>query len=200
MTRIDLTFNVDEQVISRADTTKVNAGNQNYFYAVFNVSQDWGGFLPQVMFVREGKDWILPLVENEGRLECKIPWEVMVDPGLFYIGLYAGQTLLTNLIHVIVRYSCLDDDYESQEFLPTKDSIETIGDRLDEVEKTVEEIYENGGGSGGVSFTTDETLSLKDGVLSVNTSHEPDPDNTLPITSAAVATTVGNIAELLKTI
>lgn len=46
----------------------------------------------------------------------------------------------------------------------------------------------------------DETLSYENGVLSVNTAKEPDPDNTLPITSAAVATTVGNIAVLLKTI
>ena len=54
--------------------------------------------------------------------------------------------------------------------------------------------------SGGVQFTTDETLSLKDGVLSVNTAQEPEPDNTLPITSAAVHTTVGNIEILLQTI
>lgn len=53
---------------------------------------------------------------------------------------------------------------------------------------------------GGVNFVCDETLSLIDGVLSVNTAEEPEPDNTLPITSAAVASTVGNIAELLKTI
>lgn len=54
--------------------------------------------------------------------------------------------------------------------------------------------------TGGVQFTTDETLTLKDGVLSVNTAQEPDPDNTLPITSAAVYTTVGNIEVLLQTI
>lgn len=46
----------------------------------------------------------------------------------------------------------------------------------------------------------DETLSYKNGVLSVNTAKEPDPDNTLPITSAAVATTVGNIGAILDTI
>ena len=54
--------------------------------------------------------------------------------------------------------------------------------------------------SGGVQFTTDETLSLKDGVLSVNTAQQPEPDNTLPITSAAVHTTVGNIEIILQTI
>lgn len=47
---------------------------------------------------------------------------------------------------------------------------------------------------------TDETLSNENGVLSVNRAHEPDPDNTLPITAAAVASTVGNIEILLQTI
>lgn len=56
------------------------------------------------------------------------------------------------------------------------------------------------GGSGGASFKTDETLSLKNGMLSVNRAFEVEQDNTLPITSAAVAATVGNIEVLLKTI
>lgn len=56
------------------------------------------------------------------------------------------------------------------------------------------------GGSGGVEFKTDGTLSLKDGILSVNTTSEMESDNTLPITSAGVYATVGNIEVLLKTI
>ena len=55
-------------------------------------------------------------------------------------------------------------------------------------------------GDGGVNFEVDETLSLENGVLSVNRAEEPEPDNTLPITSAAVYTTVGNINALLETI
>lgn len=52
-----------------------------------------------------------------------------------------------------------------------------------------------------VCFTTDETLTLSEkNVLSVNTAKEPDPDNTLPITSAAVAVAIGNIEIILKTI
>lgn len=58
----------------------------------------------------------------------------------------------------------------------------------------------SGGASGGTSFTTDETLSLENGVLSVNTADKVEADNTLPITSAAVQTTVGNINALLATI
>lgn len=56
---------------------------------------------------------------------------------------------------------------------------------------------------GGVSpstFTTDETLSLTDGVLSVNRVDDVEAGNTLPITSNAVHTTVGNIDSILETI
>lgn len=55
-------------------------------------------------------------------------------------------------------------------------------------------------GDSGTTFVPDETLTLQNGVLSVNTAKGPDPDNTLPITSAAVAQTVGNIEILLQTI
>ena len=53
---------------------------------------------------------------------------------------------------------------------------------------------------GNVDFQTNETLTLKDGVLSVNTTNDMEQDNTLPITSAGVFATVGNIEALLKTI
>lgn len=53
---------------------------------------------------------------------------------------------------------------------------------------------------GGISFEVDETLSLENGILSVNRATEVEQDNTLPITSAAVHTTVGNIELLLSRI
>lgn len=54
--------------------------------------------------------------------------------------------------------------------------------------------------AGGVAFEVDDSLSLKDGILSVNTTNAMEQDNTLPITSAGVYATVGNIEALLKTI
>ena len=51
-----------------------------------------------------------------------------------------------------------------------------------------------------VNFQVDKTLTLKDGVLSVNTTNDMEQDNTLPITSAGVFATGGNIEALLKTI
>lgn len=47
-------------------------------------------------------------------------------------------------------------------------------------------------------FTTDETLTLSGGVLSVNTADDIEQDNTLPVTAAAVYQTVGNIEVLLS--
>lgn len=49
-------------------------------------------------------------------------------------------------------------------------------------------------------FETDETLTMENGILSVNTADAVEEDNTLPVTSAAVATQVGNIEVLLGTI
>ena len=72
---------------------------------------------------------------------------------------------------------------------------------LSDMDAKIEALSGGGGGGGGVNFTTDETLTLSpDSVLSVNTADVVEEDNTLPVTSAAVQITVGNIDELLKTI
>lgn len=50
-------------------------------------------------------------------------------------------------------------------------------------------------------FTVDNTLTLsEDKVLRVNTTDVIEADNTLPITSASVHTSIGNIEVLLRTI
>ena len=53
---------------------------------------------------------------------------------------------------------------------------------------------------GGGAFQIGHGLLLEDNVLSVNVVNGAEQDNTLPITSAAVYTTVGNIDSLLQTI
>ena len=79
------------------------------------------------------------------------------------------------------------------------------GDKGDKGEQGIQGVKGDKGdkgdrGNDGTTFVPDETLTLQNGILSVNTAKEPDPNNTLPITSAAVAQTVGNIEILLKTI
>lgn len=58
-----------------------------------------------------------------------------------------------------------------------------------------------GEGGGLAIYSLDDTLNLSpEGRLSVNTANDAQQDNTLPITSAAVFQTVGNIEVLLSTI
>lgn len=56
------------------------------------------------------------------------------------------------------------------------------------------------GKNAGVSFETDETLTLANGILSVNCAGSVEEDNTLPVTSAAVHTEIGNIDAILQSI
>jgi hypothetical protein len=70
----------------------------------------------------------------------------------------------------------------------------------EQVERIIEKYLEENPIDVGVQFETDHTLKLEDGVLSVNTTNLMEQDNTLPITSAGVYATVGNIEALLKTI
>lgn len=57
-----------------------------------------------------------------------------------------------------------------------------------------------GGGGGNYNIGPGLILDYETNTLSVNTAEQVEQDNTLPITSAAVYTTVGNIDALLQTI
>lgn len=91
-------------------------------------------------------------------------------------------------------------------------NLDAVNKAMDDLTARVEYLEKHGGGGSStgtlpdlqpdqiLTLRTDETLQLKDGILSVNTTHSVEQDNTLPITSAGVYTAVGNIEALLKTI
>lgn len=82
-------------------------------------------------------------------------------------------------------------------------SMDVVGSDVDEefIAQLVEDYLTKNLPSGGTVFQPDnETLLLENGVLRVNTADAAEEDNTRPITSAAVATQLGNIEALLKTI
>ena len=72
----------------------------------------------------------------------------------------------------------------------------------DVIKQAVEEWLRENPIESGVNFIPDASLTLdpETKVLSVNTADQVEEDNTLPITSAAVHSTVGNIEILLRTI
>ena len=123
---------------------------------------------------------------------------VITDATACYIGVFAGN-LITTTPALIKDIRLSISDVSNGTPAPPEEDV------YNQIMALINKYISQGGGGGGVSFITDETLSLKlneegENVLSVNVSTEPDPDNTLPITSAAVATTVGNIEILLQTI
>ena len=92
------------------------------------------------------------------------------------------------------------------ETLQTAESLKVTPDRLGlEQDPETGYVYPTFDGTrskNGIPFIakTDESLKLEDGVLSVNRTNAMERDNTLPITSAGVYATVGNIEALLATI
>ena len=112
--------------------------------------------------------------------------------------LNSGLTVLEGL-------ECSEEIAESnhdiiETLLARMEFVEEVGGATDEqVGNAVSKYFEENP-VGGVDFETDESLILKDGVLSINTTNQMEQDNTLPITSAGVYATVGNIEALLKTI
>ncbi|MBP3311846.1 MAG: hypothetical protein J6L72_06380 [Butyricicoccus sp.] len=69
-----------------------------------------------------------------------------------------------------------------------------------QIEAAVSKYLEENPVDGGVSFVTDKTLSLKDGVLSVNTTDEAKEADPRPITAQGVYNEFAVINALLKTI
>ena len=116
------------------------------------------------------------------------------------------ETLRECIFPVRKRAKPSDYVYTETEILEYR----TLAKRIDEIEKNgvsekqiataVEKYLEENPVDSGVDFKTETTLKLENGILSVNTTNDIEQDNTLPITSAGVFTTVGNIEVLLKTI
>lgn len=142
-----------------------------------------------------------------------VPWEVLAEPDVqIYFGLYGydpERNLQLPLIEVrlgqTVKATEPNADPGADPELPIWAELEermiSLEKNLDaQVESSVKEYLEKNPPSGGVQFKTDATLKLENGVLSVNTTGDVEQDNTLPITSAGVYATVGNIEVLLKTI
>lgn len=125
---------------------------------------------------------------------------------LFHKNASGGVTKTRYIFPVFARKK--PEDYVYTE--PEKLTWQKLSDRIDEIEQNgvseeqiniaVEKYLEKNPIDTGVQFETDHTLKLENGVLSVNTTDLMEQDNTLPITSAGVYATVGNIEVLLKTI
>lgn len=172
----------------------------NTDYAVtFRFSEEWDGYTNKTCRFKYGRKYTDVVFSGD---TVEVPR--LSDCEVCEIGIFAGDLYTTTPAKIFCHKSILSGGGSPAE--PTDDVYNQIMDMLadikagevsqEDIEKAVNSYMQDN----PVEIQTDETLSYKDGKLAVNTANEPDPDNTLPITSAAVATTVGNIEILLKTI
>ncbi len=158
-------------------------------------SDHWEGFEKTAVFYRS-EDSVFHVVMKED--SCLVPWEVLADAGTFFFGVMGvqGDTVRTSdVVRYTVRKGAVTEDTAVSD--PTPDIYSQLICRIAALE-AVAGIPNDG--TAITAFITDETLSIKDGVLSVNTADRAEENNTLPITSAAVYTEIGNINVLLETI
>ena len=211
-----LKFTCNEQILAAECPGRlVIADTKQHVFAQFALDSEWDGLSVTAVFSNDfGPGSVsVPLM---GR-EVAVPPEVLVEGrlraslvGLRDGGNYRLTTAYMNkpvIVHRAGDLIGLQPEDTTPELWEQVLAIIGPMDELATIEKqtlvaAINEAYRSGGGGGGggTYFKPGPTLTLKDGILDVNTANAAEQDNTLPITSAAVHTTVGNIELLLSRI
>ena len=214
-----LNFSCKNQILTAECPGRlVVAESRKHVYAQFELDSEWNGLSVTAIFTNDfgSKSYARPLTTEpveippealvEGRLRVSL--EGLGDGGEKRLPTaYMGKPLIVHRAGALIGL-------QPEEATPDlwEQVLAIIGplSELDTFDKSslvaaINEVYRTGGGGGtgggGFPFDLDEnTLAVKDGVLRVNTIDRVEQDNTQPITSAAVYTTVGNISAILDTI
>ena len=189
----------------------VTSGSVNVYLVSFQFNEDWEGLSRIAVFSAGNVTISLPLDETN---QCQIPWEVMECPKLSLMagvyGMREGAIVLPTIWASlgVIRPGVTTGAEPSP---PTPDAYQKVLAEIGNLEDlttadksslvaAINEVHETGGG-GGTNYRIGHGLKVTGGnTLEVDTAEEAEQDNTLPITSAAVYTTVGNIEILLETI
>lgn len=190
---MQLTFSVQNQIITRTDDFKPVAKSQNYLRASFTFSDDWGND-DKIAIFHVGNDNYEMILDSEN--ECLVPWEALVVARNIYVSVYSGDRITASeaLVKILPtgyteRVSATQDPsidvYSS--LLSRMNSIdEDIGD-LGDLETTdksslVGAINEAAQSGGGGSVTIDSELS---------------DTSTNPVQNKAITTALDDKADLL---
>ena len=191
-------------------------GNSDY-QIHFSFDREWDAHDNKTArFIYNGQFTDVDFNKTEDNNICAVP--ILYDTTEVEIGVYAGELKTTTSAFIGCYRSILcevAEPSEENDRLHINEAKEAA-DRAEAAAKIAEDAagraeLEGGGISAEVDrrlsalendtaprFTTDKTLTLRDGVLSVNLATET--DRSLPVTAADVDVTVGNIDALLKTI
>ena len=159
MPRINVPFIVDGMRIVQNPPVRLVAGGQNYFYATFEICETWKKLSNiKAVFTRGEVSKLITLTESDDCLECRIPWEVMTEKGVFEVGIFGGDTLLTNMEYVVVDEGCCTDGSTPEPptpdwFQQVEGDIEEIKESLDNVDSDVKDLTKE-------SLTEDEKTAF----------------------------------------
>jgi hypothetical protein len=193
-----ITVQVADQALRVTDAPTLTTGGVKEVQVSFSFCDLWTGAAKKTAVFYRDEDAVYHVdLEDDA---CVAPWEVFTTEGTVFMGVfaeYANGTVRTSEIRSLFVYQ----GAITEERAPTQapDIYSALASRVAVLEDKVAN-GSTGGTGGGVEFKTDASLTLKDGVLSVNTTNQMEQDNTLPMTSAGVYAAVGNIEALLKTI
>lgn len=193
---------VDSRSLRLLEAEPLVAGSVGEYLVEFSFSDAWAGYSRTAVF--KAKNGVAKeVVLFEGEVE--IPWEVLEEPGHIQIGVYgieSGRNRPTLWSEMIPVYTGTEqaDPSTPHDTTPWQDAVEFMGEAVERAEAAAKRAEAAGGGGGGVDFTTDETLTLENGVLSVNTTDAAVSDDPRPITAQGVYNEFAVLNALLKTI
>lgn len=192
-----INITVKNKIAMRTNDTIYVCGNSDFVLA-FDFDEEWNEFFTKTArFIYGGQYQDIIFQGNQ----CPVP--VISNAYNINVGVFAGDLRTTTPAHISAKKSILCGN--GSPAAPPEDVYAQIMDLLNklngDIGAAVEE-YLRENPIEGTTFTTDKTLTLdpETSVLSVNVAQNAEEDNTLPITSAAVYATVGNIEVLLGTI
>lgn len=189
----------------------LTSGSVNVNTVSIEFSADWEGLSRVAVFASSTTQISIALDSTN---QCFIPWECLVTPNLnLRIGVYGmqGTTIVLPTIWASLGVIRPGVTTGAEPSPPTPDAYQKVLAEIGNLEDlttadksslvaAINEVHETGGG-GGMNYRIGHGLRVTGGnTLEVDTAEEAEQDNTLPITSAAVYTTVGNIEILLETI
>ena len=92
---MDITFNVEKQLICRTDNEIPVAKSENFLFAQFTFSDEWKG--TKTAIFNNGTAYNVILHDDR----CLVPWEVITDNG-FSVSVYCGNRITANTAYVMV--------------------------------------------------------------------------------------------------
>ena len=204
-------LHAEKNCLTVVEPELLTSGSVNVNMVSIEFSADWDGLSRVAVFASSTTQISIALDSTN---QCFIPWECLVTPNLnLRVGVYGmqGTTIVLPTIWAslgIIRPGVTTGAEPSP---PTPDAYQKVLAEIGNLEDlttadksslvaAINEVHETGGG-GGMNYRIGHGLKVTGGnTLEVDTAEEAEQDNTLPITSAAVYTTVGNIEILLETI